>query len=228
MIRALISATLTACSLAMLYAVVSQRQQLRDLRAEQQRIVAQLTPGPEPRPDTAPVQEESVQAARAATTSPALLELRNEVTRLSAELRNLSALSNENARLRAEISRRTSAGAGSALPPGYVRAAEAQLAGFDTPEHALESFVWAAHNRDLTTLQQAVAPTLAEQMGIASPGESAEKFFKDAQKLPGIGVLSRRILPDGTVELEAQMVPGLPSTQFDFRQIDGQWRLSTR
>jgi hypothetical protein len=102
------------------------------------------------------------------------------------------------------------------------------MVGFNTPEDALQSFLWAIQNRDLTNLLQALAPDQSKllQAELTQPGRSADDLFRDAGALPGIRVVGRKeSARDGLLDLEVEVIPGIPPKTIRFQQINGQWRI---
>jgi hypothetical protein len=224
----IITALLSLICLGTICGVLAQRRQLTALRAEQQLIVSELATPAQDNSASAPEDSGATTPAHApSNVSPELLRLRSEVNRLTARVRTLAGVTNEHSLLLAQMaSSRTNNGTGVVLPRGYIRKAQAKLAGYNSPEDTLHSFLWALQNHDLTTLLQTLMPAMAQSMGIASQGETAERVFKDMAQLPGMAVLNRRTLPDGVVELEVQIAPGGPTEWLTFQLIEGQWKLS--
>jgi hypothetical protein len=136
----------------------------------------------------------------------------------------MAAVTNEHTRLLAQMASGTNNG-GIALPPGYIRKTHAKFVGCNSPEDTLQSFLWAVQNRDVATLRQLMTPSMAQQMGVPSKGESGESYFNTMSQLPGLAVVNRRSLPEGSVELEVQIAPGGPTAGFTFHLVDGQWKL---
>ena len=61
---------------------------------------------------------------------------------------------------------------------------------------------------------------------IAQSRRSTEDYFHDANVLPGMGILNRKQLPDGSVELQVEMAPGLNPAPIRMRQFGGQWKIT--
>ena len=223
---------LTALGLALcaasLWAVAMQRQQLARLRAGQGAGAAEPTTPAEP----------SLPPADQASTTPAavapgavpseLLRLRSQVTQLYSRKRELAAVAAENERLRAQLESASGTPAGGTpLPPGYLRKSQAQLVGYSTPENTVQSFLWALEHHDVTRLLEAFAPEAAQslQAEIRRRGPTPESFFKTTERLPGLVILDRRNLPDGSVELQVEFAPGFPPDKLALQPIAGQWKL---
>jgi hypothetical protein len=155
--------------------------------------------------------------------SSELLRLRSEVTRLTRQRDELGSVAVENQRLRAQAANHaTNTTTGIPLPDGYLRASQARMAGYNTPEETVESFLWAVYHHDLTNLLQAFTPDTARdlQKRAGELGERLEASFH----IPGLSILGRKQMPDGTVRLKMEAAPGVPEG-FQFRQINGQWKI---
>ena len=231
--RVLLSGFLTVACLATLWGVWSQRDQLVSLRAEQQRVLAQMAT----RADTSASSgtddaggDSSVAPSPSLMVTPELLRLRGEVTRLTERRRELADVRAENERLRAQLaSRGTNGPGGFRLPPGYVRRSEARMVGYSTPDDTLQSMLWAIQNRDLTNLLQVFTPEMAKQIrtGFAQSNRSIEEFFGDAGAFVGMRVMRReQEVNDGSMNVEVEVVPGESGPRINFRQIDGQWKIA--
>jgi hypothetical protein len=158
-----------------------------------------------------------------------LLRLRNEVTRLTERRRELAAVRADNERLHAQLVHRgTNGPAGYQLPPGYLRKSEARFMGYSSPENTIQSLLWSIQNHDLTNMLQSFSPEKSEQLmaEVAESKRPPENFFQDAGALPGMGILSRKQLPDGSVELQVEMAPGLNPAPIRMRQFGGQWKIT--
>src|SRR5262249_47305005 len=128
-----------------------------------------------------------------------LLRLRSEVTRLSARKRELAAVAEENQRLKAQLENsRTNGQASSLLPACYIHKAQAQFAGYATPENTFQSFLWALRSHDVAVLLQSLTPDAAQkQQGrFQNPSQEAQ-FFKDIEAMPGLALQNRKDQPDG-------------------------------
>jgi hypothetical protein len=220
-----------AC-LASGWGVWRQRVELTALRAEQARLQA---------PAEAATEEPAAVAGQLAApgvpeapppeheVSPELLRLRNQVSQLGARQRELAGVAAEADGLRAQLARQqTNTPAGARLAPGFIRKAEARQAGYATPEDTLQTFLWALQHRDFTNLLQTMTPEAAQKMQtmVQQSGRSSEEFFKESESLPGLAIRGREDLPDGSVQLQVEMVPGIPPEKFVVRNVNGQWKLA--
>lgn len=113
------------------------------------------------------------------------------------------------------------------LPPGYRRTAEFRFRGYDTPESALESFVWAAKNHDTNALITALPPEMVKARPTGGPGFDYTQLFQSIGRMPGLRVVSTTLVGDDQATLKLQSDPRNESTADDiwFRRIDGQWRI---
>jgi len=220
--RPLLIGVLSAICLAALTGALIQRQQLAGLRAEQQGLVERLEP-PQNASSPARTPSDPATSDSVATPSLELLKLRSEITRLTERRRELAAVRGENERLRIQLAAgRTNVSAGNALPPGYVRTSEARFVGYNTPADTIQSLLWAMQNRDFTNLLAAFAPETARRM------KQDEDFFENLSIIPGMHIKSQEQMPDGSIELEVEMVPGEPFPgRMRFHQINGQWKLES-
>lgn len=156
-----------------------------------------------------------------------LLKLRSEVGRLMNQRRELGSVTNENARLRAEAEQ----AAGKpvvTLPEGYILRKNARWLGQDTPEHAIESLCWAIENRDVDRLMNILPQREAERIRQEIAKKGAD-FMKEAMVIPGLRILSRQDNPDGSVEMQVEIVPGIPEQEMPkmrMKQVNGEWRLA--
>jgi len=229
--RLLIIVLACAACLGTVWALVRQGQQLSGLREQQQELAA---PRDSANADSsaAPIQAGSGGDGSIAATGSAaaeLLRLRGEVTRLNARKRELSSEVAEGDRLRAQLAAgSTNAALGSRLPPGYIRKTQAQMVGYTTPENTVQSFLWAIHNHDLTAMLRALTPESAEHVRaqVQSVENGTADFFKNADVLPGMAIRSREDLPDGTVQLQVEIGPGLPGEKVHLQIFNGEWKMN--
>jgi hypothetical protein len=229
--RIWISTFLLVVWAATLWGIWRQQGQLEGLRTEHRQLQAQLAadadrPAPSPNVEAGAAAPET--SSPALVVTPELLRLRSEVTQLEERKRELAGVRAENEALRAQFaSRGTNRPAGLPLPPGYVRRSEARMVGYGTPDDTIQSLLWAIQRRDLTNLLQAFTPAMAEEIrnGIARSNRSTEDYFSEAASLPGMAILGRKELPDGSVELGVVMVPDQASPPIRLRQVNGQWKI---
>lgn len=210
--------------------VGKQHQQLSGLRNEARELHSRA----EALTNETPTEVEtvrSVEVAKPSGPSLELLRLRSQVGQLERRKRELSVVTEENKRLQTQLhAKATSGTSGAGLPTGYIRKAEAKLAGFGSPEDSLQSFLWAIEHRDLPTLMQFFGPDQAKQMAAEVERRgSTEDFFKEAGVIPGLVVREREPKDDGTIELTVKIDPSDDSStqKMRFKQFDGQWRMVT-
>jgi hypothetical protein len=218
----LIISLLIAASLALLTSVLVQERHLASMRKEQQRMIAQLSGSAEPVPAVAaaePAAGPSIQE-----TPAELLQLRNEVNGLNRRKRELAAARAENDRLKQQLTTSHTNRAG--LAPGYIRKSEARMAGYQTPEATLQTFLWAMQNRNLTNLLETLTPEAALQINKPFAHSSPERIFEGSEALIGLGVVEREPLPDGSVRMKLQVIPDVPPITATLRLIGNEWKMS--
>ena len=224
--RTLLSGFLFMVCLAVICGIALQQGQLTRLRAEERQLLAQQAAV---RPAPAQTTAVSPPTRLAAFPVPSeLLRLRSEVTRLIERRRELAGARAENERLRAQLgSQGTNAAAGTRPPPGYVRKSEARMVGYNTPEDAIQSFLWAAQSHDLTNLLQAFTPYAADQIRnrIQQSNRTVEDYLRQTGVAPGMAILSREQQSDGSLELEVEIGPGVPHQHIWLEQVGGQWKI---
>ena len=205
--------------------VTVQRQELVRVRAEQRRLITLSDPASQaPTTQKAGDFEAQEAANPAEAVPPELLQLRAEVQRLTRRVSELSAVSKEAEQLQAQLQNsQTNSAAGVRLPPGYLRKSQAQNVGYNTPEDTMQTFLWALQNRDLTNLTLAFKPETAERFGRTTMLERG--FMGEASAIPGLRIVSRRQEPEGTIELEVEVVPGVQTSTFRLEAINGQWKI---
>jgi hypothetical protein len=211
------------------FAVLSQRQALIALRAQiDQTPDRSLVLDRLATPSIAVGKEADNPAPLSEPDSHELLRLRSEVTRLTARKRELAAVSEEALQLRSQLARnQTNSSSGIPVPPGYIRKSLAQFVGYSTPENTVQSFLAALQNHDVANVLRAFSPDEASGMtSRLSSSPSAERdFFKGADSFPGMSIHHREDLPDGSVELQVDFIPGLPSEKLHLRNFNGEWKL---
>jgi len=208
-------------------AVLFGRSQINDLRTTGSKGV-QLSSSAAVLPDTDTLgRPSSTNVDASLNTSRELMQLRAEVTRLTARKRELANVVETSTRLRAQLANSQANSGGLPLPAGYLRRASARFRGFSTPEATLESWLWALHNHDFANMLRALSP---EQLPHVRSSMAAEHnpadFFKDTDVLPGLAVQSRRDLPDGSVELQVVLAPGMPPQNVQFHLLNGEWKMA--
>jgi len=211
----LVVVLLIAAGVALLAGVLVQERQLTALRGEQQRLIGQLSGNSEP---SAAAIELTVRPSNREAPFE-LLQLRNELNRLNRRKAELAAMRVENERLKQQLAAsRTNRGG---LPPGYLRKSEARMVGYQTPEAALQTFLWAMQNRNLTNFLETLTPE-----SVALAHRAPEQIFEGSEALIGLGVLERERLPDGSMRLRLQIMPDLPPANVLFRLIGNEWKMT--
>lgn len=159
------------------------------------------------------------------TTVPTeLLRLRNEVSQLMTRRRGMSDLRTNNQQLTAALAARGTNNA--SLPPGYVRARDAQWMGMSTPENTFQSFLWAIQKRDQAALLRLITPESAAKIS-QELAQNPGKFFGETP-IPGFRPLKQTKDADIFIRMQIEIIPGqevFPGAEINFRQIDGEWRM---
>ena len=224
---ALIVLSLGACS-AMMFAVLTQQNQLTELRTEQSRVLERQTTA-ENEAVVPPTSGQSV-AQKSHSPSMELLKLRGEVGRLSSRKRELAGAAAERVQhQRQTTTRQTNAPGVFKLPPCYIKRSEAKFLGYNAPEETIQSFLWAIQNRDAAKFLESLSPDQAKQFEISMESrESTEEFFKEANSLPGMHIIGREAGENGEIVLKVEIMPGdEPQPKIRFRQIGGQWKMAS-
>jgi len=184
-------------------AVLWQRNQLTSLRAAQIQNSSSRT-------DSATVTSVVTEAPSAPDQDAAsreLLQLRAQVTKLTARKRELAGVAKESEKLKVQLTAGATNSGG--LPvAGYIRRNQAQFLGYSTPENTVQSWLWAIQNHDLERVLQALTPADAKtlQAGIRASGDP-DGFFKGVGAIPGLAIQSRQTMPDGSEELQVYIAP---------------------
>ena len=218
--RNLATALAWLVALGAVAAVLVQRSQIAALRTD-----SAQTPGPRTDASTG-AQGETPSVQDTDAESRELLQLRSEVTRLTARKRELADVGRESESLQAQLAA-TATNAGGLPVPSYVRRSQARFLGYGTPQNTLQSWLWALQNRDFEKILQAFSPdeSKALQTGIRSE-EDLEKFFKGAGAIPGLGILNTQTKPDGTTELQVYVAPQIPPQTIQLQLVNGEWKMS--
>lgn len=211
---------LAGVCLVSILVVRSRQGQIASLQAENQRLTAEVESVSRPEPQASPA---------VSRTSPPreLLRLRNEVTALQRRERELAGVRAEYDRLRDRQSANPSATVKvPALPEGYVPRSKLQFRGYSTPEAAVESWLWALRNHDVTNYLEALTPETAQAV-VAKVEESAtflDDLFENTDDIPGFRIVESQTVSNGVQVMTLEWVPGLDVTfPVPVVQINGQW-----
>lgn len=227
-LRVLITGTSVVVCVAALAGVLVRGRQLDSLRAQQRNSLTRPEPArpASTQPATSGGADQPVELFSAASPSLELLRLRHEVTRLTERKRELAGVESENNQLKDRLAAsRTNHGS---LPPDYIRASQAQLVGYNTPEQTLQSLLWAVRNRDITNFLQAFTPERAQWLraDFEKSGASAEAFFEAVNALPGARIVKQEKEPEDRLSLRIEFIPGEAlDWSIRLRRIDGQWKI---
>jgi hypothetical protein len=227
--RILVIGVLIILCLTTLAGVFVQSRELGSLRADQQRQLASATRVRNQSLPTAGEAQSEESSASHSDPSPTLLELlqlRSQVGQLLNQKRELTSARAENERLHAQLATRsTNSPAGTTLPAGYIRRSQAQWAGMNTPENTMQSLLWAVQNRDPTNFLKLFTPESRQKL-LREAGDAPDKVFGEMSTIPGLRVVSQQPLPDGSVELQVEIMPGQPLPGgIHFRQMGGEWKM---
>ena len=223
----LIVLSLGVCG-AMMFAVLTQRNQLVELRTEQSRV-SERQASAENQTAVPPTAGQSG-AQKSHSPSMELLKLRGEIGRLSSRKRELAGITAERDQLQRQTTTRgTNAPGVFKLPAGYIKRTEAKFLGYNTPEETIESFLWAIQNRDAAKFLEAFSSEKAKQLEARMQSrESIEEFFKESNSLPGMHIIGRDAGENGEIVLKVEIMPGdEPQPKIRFRQIGGQWKMAS-
>lgn len=205
-------------------AVTFQHRELSSLTAEKERRLGQVAQRTEALSAGAIVPPANPAPPLNASERLELMTLRRQVTELSEVKRRAARVVDENSALRAQsasISNRLA----SPFPPGWVKRSEARQAGFNTPEAAFESFVWALHHRDTNILFQALVPEMHETLARNWASDGPEGFWAVASKFPGFLIRKTSKTEEGTAKLEVEIAPGAMVPEVTAKRLNGAWRL---
>ena len=222
--RTLIAAGLTLLSLALLCCAFVQRHKLTELRAEQQRSNAQQEALRLSATAAAPVQPANADGATGqASVSSELLKLRAEVSRLTQRRDELAHLDAENQELKTRIAASVTNGTSS----GYIRKSQAKFVGYDSPEHTLQTFLWAIQNKDAARFLETLTPQVAQALrqDQQASGKPFETLFVGAEALVGFGILETRRVADDHYSVQVQIHPDVPPEEMSFFRIGGEWKM---
>jgi hypothetical protein len=96
----------------------------------------------------------------------------------------------------------------------------------NTPEDAVQSFLWALQNQNLTNLLQLLTPESARKPMQEGGVNSPEKLSEVTAVLPGMRLVDPQQMPDGSIEARVEFLPGEPMPdKLRFEKIGGQWRM---
>jgi hypothetical protein len=225
------TAILSGLCLLCLCGVLAQHWQLIGLRASEQQLRAVSTPASETGPNStsgiAVGDDKQTNSPQPAVVAPELLRLRNQVAMLTRQKKELASVAEENKRLRSQVASASANPAGAAAAsPAFLRKTQARMAGYATPEATIESFLWAMQHQDSTNLLQAFAPEAVQRFPQGVPQETLDDFFVRSEIVPGLSIIGREEVSPGIVELKLQILPGLPPTSLQLKQIGQQWKIT--
>jgi hypothetical protein len=207
--------------------IIAQHRQLVGLKDQKGQILAQLS-GPLDGQSGSTASGEESGKSGAGDSGPAgasreLLQLRNQLGQLTERKRELMGVRDQNGLLRAQFASRP--GGEKLLPPDYIRKSTAQWVGLSTPENTLQSFLWTLQNRDVTNLFQVLTPEAAQRLSQMLTN-SPDNFFAQSAAIPGMRIVEKNALSDGSFELKLETVPGMPLPgPIRVRLVGNDWKL---
>jgi hypothetical protein len=204
--------------------IITQHRGLKDQRGQ---ILAQLSGPLDGQLGSTASGEESAKSGAgdsgSAGASRELLQLRNQLGQLTERKRELMGVRDQNGLLRAQFASRP--GGEKLLPPDYIRKSTAQWVGLSTPENTLQSFLWTLQNRDVTNLFQVLTPEAAQRLSQMLTN-SPDNFFAQSAAIPGMRIVEKNALSDGSFELKLETVPGMPLPgPIRVRLVGNDWKL---
>jgi hypothetical protein len=166
------------------------------------------------------------------TANRELPKLRNEVRKLREDKRELERLQAENERLAAtlKVAPKTSKPRLSEAE-GFVLKENWSRAGFATPEATVQTFCWAAANRDMAALAECATAEVRKNMEkemqkSAVEGKSFEEQFEPFAKMQGFRIGERKQISEDTVELSVQAAVGGRPLLMRLKLLNGEWKLA--
>ena len=210
--------TLAAAGLLTVY---HQHQGLESLRSIQQKLILRASTAGAPLDHDTPA---APSATSPAPPSSEVMKARNEVNQLARRKKDLAAVQAENERLRSQLAvRATNSSAG--LSGRFLRRSEARMMGYASPEHTLETFLWAVQNQNTQALFEVFTPEMARQIKEHSNSGNPASFFKETEGLIGRSVVGQKQLPDGSVEMSVALPLEETPQPFRFHQFGNQWKM---
>ena len=202
--------------------VVTQQHELTNLRAEQKQVLAQIAAEPNESSRSATQPPDST--VEKPGSSPELLQLRSEITRLTQRKRELAGVVTEHENLLAKVAAQKAGGAGGG--PKLLLLTRARMPGFNTPEDTMESMLWSLQHGDFTNFLQAFAPEVAQKLPFQTQEAWTNAMNEFREEFMGMNILKRQEMPDGRVELTIKMAGHDESEQpLHLRQVNGQWKI---
>ncbi len=206
--RSFINGVLVLASLGLISTTVLRARQMARLKAEAFQIGAEMSAQAAPVPAVASPGAAAESGQRSEADLLELMRLRNEVAQMRQRQRELANAQAENNALRQRVAAAPANASAVALPAGYIRRKDAQLAGYQTPEAALQSLIWAIANKNTNTLFQVLdregAGNLLEDLQRKGPDE----FWKEVSIIPGFRIIGNRANTETTSELTVEFAPG--------------------
>ncbi len=152
-----------------------------------------------------------------------LMRLRSEVGRLRQEAQE---------RLRVSVStQKPAAVAEPVTPPNVLPKSAWRFAGYDTPEHALESVVWAMSTGDVKTCLASLTPDVAQRVQNKAAEDLGPKLVQEISRIGGLRLDRKKSEPDGSVsfvlfseESDNGSEKFRSEAVLKFKNVSGEWK----
>ena len=223
---------LAGCGLvAMLALIATQRTAISRTRAANEALRQQSTASAALA--NAPLQDVSNDEIDALQTANRNLpKLRNEIRKLREDKRELERLQADNERLAAALKAVPKASAPRlSEAEGFVLKENWTKAGFATPEATIQTFCWAAANKDMATLAECVNGEVRKEMEkqmqrSAREGKNFEEQFEPFAKMQGFRIAEKKQVSDTRIELGLQAAAGGRVVPMRLELVNGEWKIS--
>lgn len=206
--RSFINGVLVLASLGLISTTLLRARQTARMKAEAFQTLAEMTAQAAPGAAAASPGAAAESGQRSEADLLELMRLRNEVAQLRQRQRELANAQAENNALRQRVAAAPASASAVALPPGYIRRKDAQLAGYQTPEAALQSFIWAIANKNTNTLCQVLDREAASNLFEDLHRKGPDEFWKEVSIIPGFRIIGNRANSENSSELTVEFAPG--------------------
>jgi len=217
----------------------AQLQAVRKLRAENEALRARLAnmkaEGEAAARETG--KQRDAEVARLKKQLEELHQLRGDVARLQGQADEAARLRAANERLRVRASAQpTVAADGLSAPveplpsvqPNSFPKADWSFAGYETPENALVTAIWAMQQGTPETYLDSLAPEeqvrMAQRWQGKSEEEIAAKHQSDVTRITGITVNGREDIDADNIVMNVQIEGVNRAEKVSMKRVDGQWK----
>lgn len=165
-----------------------------------------------------------------------LMQLRNQVTQLRSENKDIQTVRAENQQLKNELGQRRSASSGQAASTGANRDPAVDVfprerwtfAGYASPESALVSAIWAMKEGNPETYLNSLSPQEQERMARVwqekTETEIAEKHRNDVSAIAGLRVLERQNISPTEVVMNVMLEGPGRVERIRMNQVGQEWK----